>query len=67
MKDAAIKKQEAALYYYEQMDYQKAKRLCDEALDAWGKLRKSKIKNIRDEAIDHHIDRCNKILRKIKN
>jgi hypothetical protein len=67
IKDVAIKKQEAAFYYYEQRDYQNAKRLCDEALDAWEKVRKSKTKNYPDWAIDNNINRCNKILRKIKN
>jgi predicted aspartyl protease len=62
IKNVAIKKQEAAFYYYEQRDYQNAKRLCDEALDIWKTIKNSNIKSVPNWAIEDNIYRCEKLL-----
>ena len=63
IRDTAIRKQNAAMYYYEQRDYEKAKELCEEAIELWNKLKEVPIKSTPDWAIDSDIARCKHILR----
>ncbi len=62
IKDVAIKKQEAAFYYYEQGDSQNAKRLCDEALDLWRTIKNSNFKTEPNWYIEDNINSCEKLL-----
>jgi predicted aspartyl protease len=62
IKDVAIKKQEAAFYYYEQRDYQNAKRLCDQTLEIWRTIKNSNIKSVPSWYIEDNIYRCEKLL-----
>jgi hypothetical protein len=62
IKDVAIKKHDAAFYYYEQGDSQNAKRLCDEALDLWRTIKNSNIKSVPNWSIEDRINRCEKLL-----
>jgi len=66
IRDTAIRKQNAAMYYYEQRDYEKAKELCEEAIELWNKLKGVPIKSTSEWAIDHNIARCKHILNKEK-
>ena len=63
IRDTAMRKQNAAMYYYEQRDYEKAKELCEEAIELWNKLKEVPIKSTPDWAIDNNIARCKHILR----
>jgi hypothetical protein len=63
LNDVAIKKQEAAFYYYEQGDSQNAKKLCHEALDLWGTIKNSNIKSVPNWAIENHINSCEELLK----
>jgi len=62
IKDVAIKKQEAAKYYYEQMDYVEAKKHCKEALDLWRTIKNSNTKSVPNWSIENNINRCEKLL-----
>ena len=58
----AIKKQEAAKYYYEQMDYSEAKKYCKEALDLWRTIKNSNVQSVPNWSIEDNINHCEKLL-----
>jgi hypothetical protein len=64
IRDTAIRKQNAAMYYYKQKDYAKAKKLCEEAIESWNNIKAAPIKPMSGWAIDNNITRCKNILDK---
>jgi predicted aspartyl protease len=60
--DNAIKKQGAALYYYNQRDYANAQRNCKAALNLWDEIKQSKTISYPDWSADNHIKTCQEIL-----
>jgi len=67
IRDTALRKQNAAMYYYEQKDYEKAKELCEEAIELWNKLKGVTIKETADWAIENNIAKCKNILSGCRN
>ena len=62
IRDAAAQKQDAALYYYENKDFAKAKGLCEEALESWDQLKEVLMRRTPDWTIDKNIAECRNII-----
>jgi len=60
--DNAIKKQGAAKYYFEQMNYKNARKCCIEAKELWMVVKNSSYKSYPDWAIDNNIAQCENLL-----
>lgn len=60
--DNAVKKQGAALYYYNQRDYTNAQLNCKAALKLWNEIKQSKTISYPDWSADNHIETCQEIL-----
>jgi hypothetical protein len=60
--DDAVKKQGAALYYYNQRDYTNAQLNCKAALKLWNEIKQSKTISYPDWSADNHIKTCQEIL-----
>ncbi len=58
----AIKKQGAARYYYDQMDYIRAEKSCLEALELWREIRESDYNDIPQWRIDNQVEKCETML-----
>lgn len=67
IRDTALRKQNAAMYYYKQKDYEKAKVLCEEAIELWNKIKGLPISAAPDWAIENNIARCKNILSGCRN
>lgn len=64
-KHVAINKQAAAFYYYEQGDYKNTKKLCDEAIVLWKRIKNSNNSTVPNWHIESNIKFCEKLLEKI--
>lgn len=65
LQTTAIKKTEAAIFYFEHGDYTKSKELCMEALTMWSQMQ---VSTPSDSVwwVKKKIDECNRLLQQIK-